>query len=177
MDKFRCNTKVVRSVTRQTGVHYAQFLAKLLFKEEQEISVRRERGNYLCIPLSGKVEVDGNDKIFAKVNIWFGVETKDRPKIWVKEPWVSPVFSDQNQVLPDWHRFGVDKDLGVQICWIFPEEWTDVLRDGRINRVAHQVAQNLKYWLCCHRIAYEQHLLDWPPDWPFVPHNTKKKEG
>lgn len=91
------------------------------------------------------------------------------PIVIVHEPWLSPVFPEQEQSYANWHRYP-----SGEICWITPTSWIKhcksiVELDG-IEHVIQQMFKDIDFVLSCHMVAYCYRLRKWSHLWPSAPH-------
>lgn len=159
----------------------AQFTQTVL-TEAFEVSSRQ-----MSMALLGNVPVDqlaGDLKPLAAfgmpavpISIIVGSKwTANPPKIFTPVRWLCPVFSSQDQVVVNWHRYP-DRTL----CWIKYDEWRNIC--GRMETpdqaicAAYQLIRNVQVLLLAHWVAYINRLEKWPEDiWLQRSHGNLTKE-
>lgn len=94
------------------------------------------------------------------------------PIVIAHEPWLSPVFPEQEQSYANWHRYPTG-----EICWITPDSWIKhckpIVNLNGVDRLIQQIFKDVDFVLSCHMVAYCYRLRKWSRLWPSAPHGYR----
>ena len=133
---------------------------------------KEDQVDFPSMSIAGKHDF-GGDVGLCKMNIIVPAHNdawmKYPPIVIVEEPWLSPVFPEQEQGYANWHRYP-----DGEICWTEPVRWFDQCQSAvGLDGVEHAIQQMLKdvdFVLSCHMAAFCHRLLKWQSSWPCAPH-------